>query len=83
MLSFDIILLDWHLSDINGIDVLRKYRAGGGNAPVLMLTGSTTLAEKEEALSSGANSYMSKPFKLKELSDNLIELLAGNRSNRN
>jgi len=77
MLTFDIILLDWHLIDLNGIDVLKKYRAAGGASPVLMLTGSTTMAEKAEALKAGANNYMSKPFKLSELSANLVQLMAG------
>ena len=77
MLNFDIVLLDWHLLDVNGIDVLKKYRASGGRAPVLMLTGSTTISEREEALKAGANTYMSKPFKLSELSANLVQLLAG------
>ena len=82
VLSFDIILLDWHLNDVDGIDVLKKYRAAGGAAPVLMLTGSTTLAQREEALVAGANSYLSKPFKLRDLSANLTQLLAGSDSPR-
>jgi DNA-binding response OmpR family regulator len=77
MINFDVILLDWHLTDCTGIDLLRAYRSRGGKAIVLMLTGSTTQAEREEALASGATAYMIKPFKLPELSLTIERLLAG------
>ncbi len=37
--EYDIVILDWDLPDIQGIDILKRFRAGGGSTPVLMLTG--------------------------------------------
>jgi DNA-binding response OmpR family regulator len=76
LLRFDVLLLDWHLEDCTGIDLLTQYRSHQGQGRVLMLTGSTTVAEREEALRKGANAYMSKPFKLGELSQTIAKLLA-------
>jgi len=76
LLTFDVILLDWHLTDITGIEVLKTYRAADGKAPVLLLSGSTTQAEKQQALAAGASNYLTKPFKLAELSANLSQLVS-------
>ncbi len=65
---FDLIILDWFLPDINGIDVLKRYRAAGGRTPVLMLTGQDSKDARQVGLDAGANSYLKKPFKLQELS---------------
>jgi DNA-binding response OmpR family regulator len=75
--AFDIIILDWNLAGINGIDILIKYRAAGGESPVLMLTGSTSKAQKQEALAAGATSFMRKPCDLVELVATLAQLVAG------
>ncbi len=77
MLRFDILLLDWHLSDGTGIEILKHYRKSQGKGIVLMLTGSTTQAEREYAIKEGADGYMSKPFKLTDLSQTLQRLVAG------
>src|SRR5262245_51557520 len=65
--DFDLVLLDWDLPDVDGIDILRRYRAGGGTLPVLMLTGRTSVDFKAEGLDSGADDYMTKPYHMKEL----------------
>jgi CheY-like chemotaxis protein len=78
MLRFDAILLDWQLEDITGLEVLKKYRADGGGAPVLMLTGGNIATQKQEALAAGANGYVRKPFKLNELADSLAQVVGGN-----
>jgi DNA-binding response OmpR family regulator len=76
LLRFDAILLDRQLENENGIDVLKKYRNDGGTALVLMLTGSSSISQKDEALAAGANMYMRKPFKLNELSETLNHMFA-------
>lgn len=80
LLPFDVLLLDWHLQDCTGIDLLVQYRRHQGQAVILMLTGSTTRAEREEALKNGADGYMSKPFKLGELSQTIAKLLAARQA---
>lgn len=74
--SFDIIVLDWHIPGLTGLEVCRKFRSVGGTTPILMLSGSDTSAERQEGLKAGANDYLKKPFHLKELSQRLNKLLA-------
>lgn len=84
--SYELIVLDWLLPGISGLDVCIEYRRKGGKAVVLMLTGRGDVPSKAEGLNSGADDYLSKPYDLRELSarvgallrrpaDNLIEKL--------
>lgn len=72
---YDAVVLDWGLPGISGIELLKQYRASGGTAPILMLTGKETLNDKTEGLDSGADDYLTKPFHVKELSSRLRALL--------
>jgi DNA-binding response OmpR family regulator len=71
----DILILDWSLPNVSGIEICRQYRARGGAVPVLMLTGKTTVSDKEEGLDAGADDYLTKPFHPRELSARLRALL--------
>lgn len=73
--NIDIILLDWMLPDISGINVLSKIRIGGNNTPVIMLTAKGTEEDKLKAFECGADDYMVKPFSLAELSARMKSLL--------
>ncbi|MBS1993723.1 MAG: response regulator transcription factor [Cyanobacteria bacterium SZAS LIN-2] len=73
--QYDVIVLDWDLPGMQGIDILRQFRAGGGNTPVIMLTGKGSIAEKEAGLDSGADDYVAKPFSIKELAARIRALL--------
>jgi two-component system OmpR family response regulator len=66
--KYDVIILDWLLPGLDGIEVCRKYRSMGGKTPILMLTAKSTVEDKETGLDSGADDYLAKPFHLKELS---------------
>jgi DNA-binding response OmpR family regulator len=61
---FDIIILDVGLPDIDGREVCRLMRRGGVKAPIIMLTGADTDADTILGLDSGANDYITKPFRL-------------------
>ena len=65
----DLILLDWMLPNISGIDVLRKIRSDKelANIPVIMLTAKNMENDKVEGLELGADDYITKPFSIKEL----------------
>jgi DNA-binding response OmpR family regulator len=65
--DFDALVLDWELPDGSGVDLLKRYRAKGGTAPILMLTGKNALADKEVGFGAGADDYLTKPFAFKEL----------------
>jgi two-component system chemotaxis response regulator CheY len=60
----EVILLDWNMPVMNGIEFLRKLRAGsGGGAPkVVFCTTENEFSFIQEALSAGANEYIMKPF---------------------
>lgn len=73
--TFDIIVMDWHIPEMTGIEVTKQYRTKGGTTPILMLSGNDTTAERQEGLRAGANDYLKKPFHLKELSQRLQKLL--------
>lgn len=69
LLSFDfeLIVLDWNLPKLSGLDVCKQYRSARGKSPVLMLTGKVAIGEKEEAFDCGADDYLTKPFHPREL----------------
>ena len=64
-----LVLLDWMLPNISGIDVLKKIRDDKDlkNTPVIMLTAKNMEADKVEGLVGGADDYITKPFSVKEL----------------
>lgn len=66
--EYDIVVLDWDIPGMQGIDVCKNFRAAGGTTPVLMLTGRGNMSDKEEGFDAGADDYLTKPFHLKELS---------------
>jgi len=73
--QYDVVILDWQLPGMTGIEVIREYRSFGGKTPVLMLTGKSAIPEKEEGFDSGVDDYLTKPFHMKELSARLRALL--------
>src|SRR5215471_17920675 len=72
--EYDMVILDWVLPGLTGVDLCRQYRAEGGTTPILMLTGKREVDEIECGLDSGADAYLTKPFHVKELSARLRAL---------
>lgn len=66
---YGLLILDWVLQDsgVTGLDLLKIYRKKGGTAPVLMLTGRCSIADKEIGFGAGADDYLNKPFMTREL----------------
>jgi DNA-binding response OmpR family regulator len=73
--EYDIIILDWNLPGMSGIEILRAYRDQGGTAPILMLTGKSTINDKEQGLDNGVDDYLTKPFDMRELGARIRALL--------
>ncbi|MBX9686577.1 MAG: response regulator transcription factor [Candidatus Obscuribacterales bacterium] len=73
--KYDLLILDWQLPGMSGLEICKKYRAGGGKSPVLMLTARSTVDDKEQGLDAGADDYLCKPFHLKELSARVRALI--------
>lgn len=67
--TYDLLILDWMLPKVSGLQLCRAYRQGGHAAPVLMLTAKDTTADKVAGLDAGADDYLVKPV-------DVIELLA-------
>jgi DNA-binding response OmpR family regulator len=65
--TYDLILLDIRLPNLNGIEVCREIRDAGIETPVLMLTARSLVEQRVEGLDAGADDYLSKPFALAEL----------------
>ena len=65
--EYDVITLDVMLPGIDGYETLRRLRAQGVDAPVLMLTARDALDDRVTGLDTGADDYLTKPFALDEL----------------
>lgn len=73
----DLILLDIMLPDMDGVEILRRLRKGSATAhiPVMMITAMGTEFDKVNALDSGADDYMTKPFGVMEMLSRVRALL--------
>lgn len=73
----DLILLDWMLPNVQGIDLCREIRKSYElrNIPIIMLTARGDEADKVRGLSYGADDYMTKPYSIPELMARIIALL--------
>ncbi len=71
----DLVILDVRLPGIDGFEVLRRLRAAGSKAPVLMLTARDDEVDKVIGLELGADDYVTKPFGLRELLSRVKALL--------
>lgn len=78
--QYDVLVLDWGLPDMTGLEVLKRYRAEGGDAAVLFLTGRNTINDKEAGFESGADDYLTKPFEMREFGARIKSLLRRPRS---
>jgi two-component system, OmpR family, response regulator len=65
--SFDVVVLDVMLPDMDGFDTCRRLRACGAWTPIIMLTARDAVADRVRGLDSGADDYLTKPFSLAEL----------------
>jgi two-component system OmpR family response regulator len=63
----DLIVLDWMLPDLEGIEVGRRLRAQGFRTAILFLTAKDAVENKVEALRAGGDDYVTKPFSLAEV----------------
>ena len=69
--KFDLILLDWMLPKINGLDLCKAVRIKDQSTPIIFLTAKDTVQETIEGLKAGANDYIKKPFSFEELAERI------------
>jgi two-component system OmpR family response regulator len=65
--TYDAIVLDLGLPRLDGLSVLRQWRAAGNVVPVLILTARDAWHEKVQGIDAGADDYLAKPFRMEEL----------------
>jgi DNA-binding response OmpR family regulator len=65
--QFELVLMDWELPGLSGVEVIKQYRAAGGKTPIIMLTGKSSVDDKEIGFDVGADDYLPKPFDTREL----------------
>lgn len=73
--TYDIIVLDWRMPAMTGIEVCRWFRDQDGPTPILMLTGKDEIEDKVTGFEAGVDDYLTKPFELRELTARLKALL--------
>lgn len=65
--DYDLVILDLGLPKMDGLSVLKRWRAAGKMMPVLVLTARGAWSERVDGIDSGADDYLTKPFHLEEL----------------
>ena len=82
--DYDVIILDIMMPKMDGLEVVRRLRAGGNSPPVLFLTARDSVADRVTGLESGGDYYLVKPFDFQELMA-VVRVMTrkytGNRSN--
>lgn len=65
--DYDLLLLDWMLPGMSGLEICRRYRKEGKAAPIIFLTAKDTVQDTVFGLQAGASDYIRKPFQFEEL----------------
>jgi DNA-binding response OmpR family regulator len=78
--QFDVIVLDWMLPGIDGLEISRRLRKDGNNTPILMLTARDAIPDIVKGLDSGTDDFLTKPFSFAEF---LARLRALGRRSKN
>lgn len=74
-LVYDLVILDWNLPSMEGVEVLSRLRKKGNSTPVIMLTANSGVDSRITGLDTGADDYLAKPFDLRELLSRIRALL--------
>lgn len=72
---FDLLVLDWELPGLSGMQILNNYRQKGGKNPIIFVTARGSIEDKTEGFNTGADDYLAKPFEMKELALRVQALL--------
>ena len=76
----DVVILDVIMPELDGVETLRRYRAGGGKAPVVMCSALDEADTVVRAMRAGASDYITKPFNAEELREILERVAGGQRA---
>ncbi len=73
--DYDLLILDWMLPKMSGVELCHKFRKEGKITPVLILTAKDSIEDKIKGLDQGADDYLTKPFSFDELLARIRALL--------
>lgn len=65
--QFDLILLDWKMPKLTGLEICKNLRSKNNKVPIILLSALSDLSNKVEALDAGADDYITKPFSFEEV----------------
>lgn len=77
--SYDAIVMDIMMPEMDGLTAMRKIRENGNMTPAIFLTAKSEISDRVEGLDAGADDYLTKPFAMEELSARLRALERRNR----
>lgn len=80
--DFDLVLMDWNLPNLKGIDAIREIRRMGCDMPIIMVTSEAEKVRVIEAIKAGADNYVVKPFDPGTLAARILEMLARRQAPR-
>ena len=63
----DLVVLDWMLPGLSGLEICRRLRATGDKVPIILLTAKDEICDRVVGLDAGADDYLIKPFSIEEL----------------
>ncbi|MBF0560421.1 MAG: response regulator [Alphaproteobacteria bacterium] len=70
---FDVVVCDWNMPEMTGIELLKKLRSAGNNIPFIMITGRDTIESTITAANAGVSFYMPKPFGPDKLEQKILQ----------
>jgi len=73
--QFDIILMDWNMPNMLGIDAVKTIREQGNKTPILMVTTEGEKSNVVKAIQAGANNYLVKPFNAEDLRERITSMV--------
>ncbi len=77
--SYDLIILEWQMSELGGVSILKEIRSQGFDIPVFMIGEKDSPQDRADGLDSGADDFLSQPFALEEFLARLRALLRRGR----
>ena len=77
---FDLILLDWHMADLDGLVTARQIRTSGNGVPIILITGDEPEVARTQACEGDFQAFLTKPISRSSLHDAMISVLGGHAS---
>jgi two-component system chemotaxis response regulator CheY len=74
--DYALVLMDWNMPNLLGIDAVREIRAQGKSVPIIMVTTEAEKSRVIEALKAGANNYIIKPFEPDAIVDKIQQTVS-------